>query len=143
MDVHHIRRICLIKTLLVKNPWEKPSEGKIVQYSLNCSWHVRVASLKTLPVKPSETKPEWKEKEYSTLTLFYKHTPLHVDILELKHSNLVYLLFECWGWQWLNINFTILLEFMCIKEFWWNMFSSILFNITPCYLCNARNIVFK
>ena len=47
-------------------------------------------SLKTLSIKPSRTKPERREKEYNTLTPFYKHTPLHVDILELTHSNPVY-----------------------------------------------------
>ena len=31
----------------------------------------------------------------------------------------------------------------CIKEFWWNVFSSISFNITHFYLYNACNIIFK
>ena len=38
-----------------------------------------------------------------------------------------------------NNGIRILLEFMCIKEFWWNVLSSISFNITPCYLCNASS----
>ena len=93
LDDHHIKRICLIKTLLVKTLYEKPNEGKRVQYSydfLSCSWYVRIASLKTLLVKLNGTKPRRREKEYNTLTFCYKHTPPHVDILELMHSNLVY-----------------------------------------------------
>ena len=66
LDVNHIRRICLIKTLLVKNPIRKPSEGKRVQYydnSLSCSWYVRTVSLKTLLVKPNGTKFGQRERK--------------------------------------------------------------------------------
>ena len=83
LNVNHIRRICLIKTLLVKNPIGKPSEGKTVQYcdnSLSCSWYVRTVSLKTLLVKPKRTKSGQREKKYSTLTPFYKQTLPHVDM---------------------------------------------------------------
>ena len=37
----------------------------------------------------------------------------------------------------LNINFTNLLEFMCIKEFWRNVFSSISFYIISFDMSNA------
>ena len=84
LDDHHIKRICLIKTLLVENLWEKPSKGKKVQYSYNslrCSWYVRIASLKTLPVKLSGIKPGRREKKVQyTNILLQAYSLLNVEV---------------------------------------------------------------
>jgi len=56
-------KICLIKTLLEKNPMEKKySEGKKVQHPFVS----KSASLKTLSEKFSGIKPWLREKEYIT-----------------------------------------------------------------------------
>ena len=46
--------------------------------------------LKTLPVKPNETKPGRREKECNILTSCHKHAPPNVDFFKLAHSNLMY-----------------------------------------------------
>ena len=92
LDDHNIKRICLIKTLLVKNLVRKTKRRKKKRYSFNSlsySWSIRTSLLKTLLVKPNGTKFEQREKEYNnTLTSFY--TPPHVNILKLTHYNIVY-----------------------------------------------------
>ena len=56
------------------------SEGKRVQYSFNslsCSWYVRIASLKTLPVKPNGTKPGRRKKECIISILLFSPSCKH------------------------------------------------------------------
>ena len=54
--------LCLIKTLLRKTHWDKNSV-KEKEYTII----INVASLKTLPGKPSGTKPWLRKKEYSMI----------------------------------------------------------------------------
>ena len=66
---------------------------KKLQYSyddVDCSKFVRTASLKTLSVKPNGIKLGRREKKYNTLTSCRKHTPPHIDVLQLAYCNLMY-----------------------------------------------------
>ena len=70
--------MCLIKTLLRKTHWDKNSV-KEKEYTIIIS----VASLKTLPGKPSGTKPWLREK---SATWYY--LPLKRTTLTFSHNNI-------------------------------------------------------
>ena len=63
-----IIRICLIKTLLGKTQRRKKN-------TIFFFWYIRTVSLKTLPVKPSRTKPRWRKKECSIMIFLSISSP--------------------------------------------------------------------
>ena len=86
-------RICLIKTLLRKNPMEKKIWGRKKSTISNI-----FVSLKTLPWKPSGTKPWWRKKECK----IYLYFPLNQTIISERMKIIIsYQLFKNYTWEWL------------------------------------------
>ena len=136
-----------------------------VQYSSNILT-IMIASLKTLLVKPSRTKPGQNKKECIISIVVFspscrydyhffntsigKSLNLCILMLYLNFFNVVEDNVFAHGSvrlshgrpNLLNINFTFLLKLMSIEEFGRDMLSFVTFYGSFFNLCNIRNIIF-